>query len=214
MLSSLQDHFGAALKKDYGDVPINTPRLKRHIHAVMKMIPNRRHPFVGIKCIHGHFMPLKYSIVRQARFVTWIREPIERLGSHYHYWRRTYEGDKSPALHRRVVEEDWSLERFCLGPEMRNMYSQFLWGFPARRFAFIGIVESFESEMNYFSRTILNSTAAVYEQNRNPAGDSYFPDPEFRKNVEKYHAKDVDLYRWAVQRAAGERQLEVAECKA
>ncbi len=32
-----------------------------------------------------------------------------------------------------MVEEEWTLERFCLEPELKNLYSQFLWGFPLKK---------------------------------------------------------------------------------
>ena len=67
-----------------------------------------------------------------------MRDPVERLASHYHYWVRNYAPRSAGELHRRVVEEAWSLERFCLGPELRNVYSTFLWGFSLRRFGLSG----------------------------------------------------------------------------
>ena len=42
------------------------------------------------------------------------------------------------------MEKGWSLERFCLGPEVRNIYSQFLYGFLLEYFSFIGTTEFYE----------------------------------------------------------------------
>jgi hypothetical protein len=45
-------------------------------------------PHIG--CIHGHFFVEKYTgILPRARFIAWLRDPIERLVSQYHYWLRT-----------------------------------------------------------------------------------------------------------------------------
>ncbi len=103
-------------------------------------------------------MPVKYRLLGwrvPLQFVTWLREPVERLGSHYHYWKRHYNPENAGILHRRVVEEQWSLERFCLGPELQNTYCKFLWGMPLERFAFVGITEFYEEDLAYFSQNIL-----------------------------------------------------------
>src|SRR5690606_39025041 len=95
----------------------------------------------NVKCIHGHFMPYKYhSLLKNKKniFVTWLRDPIERLGSHYYFWLRTYDSKNSPPLHKKVVEENWSFEAFCFSKEMQNVYEQFFWKFPIDNFNFIG----------------------------------------------------------------------------
>src|SRR5205085_9196261 len=114
--------------------------------------------FPGVECIHGHFLPVKYlllAIRREITFVTWVRHPVQILLSNYYYWRRTYEPDTSPRLHRQIVEEDWSVERFCLSAEMRNLYGQFLWGFPVENFDFIGVTEFYEEDLAYFAKRYL-----------------------------------------------------------
>jgi hypothetical protein len=137
--TSLEKHFGAAFMGDYADRPINTPVLERNLSALQTAIANAERSFGHVACIHGHFLPVKYLLLatrRDIRFVAWLRHPVKRLLSHYHYWRRNYSPAAAPALHRKVVEEDWSIERFCLGPELRDIYQQFLWGFPPRQFRF------------------------------------------------------------------------------
>ena len=129
-----------------------------------------------------------------------MRDPIERLASHYYFWLRNYKPKNAPLLHKRVVEEQWSLERFCLGRELRNTYSQFLWGFPVKRFDFIGITEYYESEMDYFSNEIIGSEFQYHKKNTNTTKDksSYFEDNDLRERIEQYHGKDVSLYKQAL----------------
>ena len=201
--TSLKDYYGNQLLRDYADLPMNTPVLKRQSSAVINCAINGLRRFKGVECIHGHFLPLKYSLygVRQdVRFVTWMRDPAERLASNYYFWIRNYKPVNAPLLHRRVVEENWSLERFCLGPEFRNFYSQILSGFRFSRFDFIGIAEYYETELDYFSKEFLRSSLKHYEKNVNPgkARAPYFEDPNLRRKVEKYHSKDVALYKRAL----------------
>ena len=115
--TSLNNHFGEShYRADYNDWPINTPKTKRRYQAIKDFFLNQKRDFSGIECIHGHFLPLKYLGLRNdsdTKYITWMRDPIQRMASHYHFWKRTYNPEKSPALHTRMVQEDWTLERFC-----------------------------------------------------------------------------------------------------
>ena len=129
---------------------------------------------------------------------------MARLVSHYAYWQRSYDPNSAltSALHRRVVEEGWTLERFCLAPELRNIYSQFQWGFPLQRFDFVGLTEFYEKEMRYFSTAYLGKNAEARYVNRRldgPKGglDAELP-PPLRSEIEAYHAADVALYQQAL----------------
>ncbi len=73
-----------------------------------------------------------------------MRNPVERALPHYYFGRRSFDPDNAPPLHRKMMEKGWSLERFCLGPEVRNIYSQFLYGFLLEYFSFIGTTEFYE----------------------------------------------------------------------
>lgn len=199
-LASLRGFYGESLLLDYADFPINTPVFKRNRYALKMFVINGIKHHKNVEAIHGHFLPLKYLLCRDAKFVTWMREPIERLASHYFYWLRSYGLQNAPLLHKRVVEEQWSFERFCLAPELRNFYSQFFWGFPFRRFDFIGITEHYETELEYFSNEFLGATLQVRRENENPNHEkaSYFEDKNLREKVERYHSRDVALYKRAL----------------
>jgi hypothetical protein len=154
-LAALECHFGERLLEDFADRPLHTSAFRRNFHAVQAYLRNAlpRSDLEAVECIHGHFLPLKYVSLQTAsskKYVVWMRDPIERQASHYFYWIRNYNPQRAGELHRRVVEEEWSLERFCLGPEMRNIYSKFLWGFSLSRFDFIGITEFYETEIEQF----------------------------------------------------------------
>lgn len=197
--SSLQNHYRKRLLLDYADLPINTSPLNRNAHAMKMCVINKMRRHKNIECIHGHFLPFKYLLCKNAKFVTWMRDPIERLASHYYYWLRSYDNQNAAPLQRRVVEEEWSLERFCFSSELRNFYSQFLWGFSIERFDFIGITEYYDTEIEYFSREFLGTRLQAYNRNRNPDQhqSTYFDDKKLRQEVEEYHSKDVSLYELA-----------------
>ena len=200
---SLALHFGSRLLMDYRDFPINTPKLKRNISASLKGVSNLFRDYNEIECIYGHFLPIKYFLLGKktdVKFITWMRDPVERLISHYFYWKRTYDPKRAQALHRRVVEEGWTLESFCLSDEMRNFYSQFLWEFSLSNFHFVGITEHYEDDFQCFSREFLGTSLPMFSENSNPDRESgkYYCDKTLRKKIEDFHAKDIQLYHRAL----------------
>ena len=202
--AALTTCFGASLVEDYDSFPMNTPAGERNRAALEASLRHAEADFPGVECIHGHFLPVKYLLMatrRDVTFVTWLRDPVQRMLSNYHYWKRTYRRDSSPPLHRKVVEEDWSVERFCLGAEMRNMYAQFLWGFPVEEFDFIGVTEFYEGDLSYFAERFLGVPVAPQRLNAGgPPGGEYQIDPGLRRQIEAFHDRDVELYRRALEK--------------
>lgn len=202
-LKTLEAHFGSGLLKDYDDLPTNTPRYERNRAALLAGVHNAESDHLtGVECIHGHFLPLKYLLLsekKDLRFITWMRDPIERVLSHFYYLKSFYDPATAPALHRRMVEEDWSIERFCLSPELRNYYGQFLWGFPLEYFDFIGITEFYDEDFSWFSRIYLDTDLVPHRENVGKSeGGTYQIEASFRAKLEQFHACDFELYKTAL----------------
>jgi hypothetical protein len=105
-------------------------------------------------------------------------------------------------LHRRVVEEAWPFERFYRSPEMRNVYAQFLWGFPFSAFDFIGVTEHYDEDFRFFTESFLGAgSLPTYRVETNAARASarYVTDPGVRAEIEALHHRDVALYRHALR---------------
>lgn len=211
LAQTLSDHFGERLLRDYADLPLNTPVNERNLSALQESLRNADRDYSQIACVHGHFLPLKYltlSLKGETKYITWLRDPCERLASHYWFWKKTYDPSTSPALHRRVIEENWTLERFCLGAELKNLYRQFLWGFPLDMFCFIGIVEHYEADFAYFTKTFLGVDRPAYMVNvgeKATPKSRHITDPEFLKAVRDFHSIDMEIYRWAEARRKATR---------
>lgn len=205
---ALRAHYGSRLVEDYAAPPMQIRRGQRELAALADGLVTGPRIARDIEAIHGHFLPVKYRLAlrsRPARYATWLRDPVERVISHYHYWRRDYAGgDPAQPLRNRIVSEGWSLERFCLGPEMRNLYRQYLWGFAPARFDFIGITERYDADFVDFARKYLGGESAASVVLANPDRDSerYVIDPALRSRIREHHAADVALYDWAVARGA------------
>ena len=208
---ALETRFGASFRRDYADLPVNTPEYGRNQAALQAALSNGEKDFTGVECIHGHFLPLKYLLVaskQEVRFVTWMRYPVERVLSHYFFWRKTYDPATAPRLHRKVMEEHWTLEQFCLSPELKDLYGKFLWGFSIETFDFIGITEFYDDDFRYFSKRYLGLDLDVKTLNRGDReGSEYRIDTSFRKQVELFHERDMDLYRRALEMRLKRRAL-------
>lgn len=199
---TLRRHFNNGFLRDYSDIPINTPPYPRNKYAMEQSVRNLGIDFSKIKCIHGHFLPVKYlllSIRKEISFVTWMRNPVERLLSHYNYWLSRGDLETAAPLHRKMIEEKWTLERFCFGPEVRNLYGQFLYAFPLEYFAFIGITEYYEEDLRSFEEMFLcDITKAEWLNSGDKTNNPYDISESFRRDIEAWHSEDVKLYNRAL----------------
>lgn len=194
--------FGEALRLDYDDRPMKKRPWRRVWEAWSH---GRRSAAIELPehaCIFGHYLPLKYwalARARPTRRVTWLRDPVDRLVSHYHFIFERHRRRGFGPGRNRVVDEAWPLERFLLAPMYRNWAARFLFGVPLRRFDFVGIVEDYEAELADFGRRFLGRELAAVHEKRNgerPRGEVI--DPDLRRRVETFHARDVALYRKAL----------------
>ncbi|MEQ9064913.1 MAG: hypothetical protein RIE58_12120 [Vicingaceae bacterium] len=202
----LRNHFGKGLKEDYGDIPLN----KTPVDAFAAADSSRKainlmsylYPLKGITCIHGHFVVWKYSGLigrNNVHFVTWLRDPAERVISHYHYWKRTYNPLASAPLHKRIVDEDWSLEKFCFSEEMRDVYSRLLWKVPIETFDFVGITEHYEEDASFFAHRFLNTElTSIPYRNAGPMSSNGPQDESMIKRLKEFHAADYKIYEAAL----------------
>lgn len=204
---TLEAHFGERFRRDDRDRPANCGRLVRRLRALRRAPSLAGDGLAGVDCVHGHFLAARWWLLARRRpvtFVTWLRDPVERLASHYRYWRRSYARDTAEALHRRVVEEDWSFERFAFAPQLRDLASELLWGLPRSALGFVGVTESYSRDHERFCREVLGTEHPPATENvnpREPAG-RYVEDADLRRRIAAFHARDVELYAWA--RRAGD----------
>jgi hypothetical protein len=201
---ALRSHFGERLRLDYASKPLHQRPAARRLQAMRRALEHGLHaPDADIACIHGHFLPLAYRWLRSPgprTFVTWLRDPVERLASHYQHWQRVENPPATDVLHVRMLDENWSFEQFALAPQLRNSYAQFLWGFPFAAFSFVGISEHYAEDLAFFGRHILGGELPICEERRNPEAPQgrYDIDEALRRRIRRYHATDQDLYERAL----------------
>lgn len=205
----LKVYFRSKLLEDYSDFPLNDDPQRRNIIAkelASKLSASKGSElFSKYECIHGHFILDKYNFLIKESSVetcTWLRDPVERLGSHYYYWKRAYNPKTSASLHKRVVEEDWSLQKFCFSEELQNVYSVMLGNHQSNSIDFIGIVEHYDSDIQFFANRYLGLTSVrAPKANVNSNQKSrYFEDEGMIKEIREFHASDVLLYNNAIDK--------------
>ncbi|MHC4336946.1 MAG: hypothetical protein ACYSTG_03215, partial [Planctomycetota bacterium] len=184
--------------RDYEDRPISKPAYERQKSALLSSVEVAARGLGNIDCVHGHFLPVKYLLLstkENTKFVTWMRDPVQRMISHYNFWQRSYDPSTAPPHHKQVIEEGWTLEQFCLSPRFRNLYGQYLWAFPLEYFDFIGVTEYYEEDLTYFGKEHLSGALKSEKLNTaNSETTTYSIDSALRKRIESYHEQDMALY--------------------
>lgn len=199
---ALRRIYGEGLRTEYEDMPMQARGGLREARAIASIPRRLRMAWdPGVRAIHGHVLPVAYRWVplrRAVRYITWLRDPVQRAVSHYHYWRRDYDGsDPRQPLRNRMLREAWTLERFCLGPEMRNVYQHYLWGFDPNAFSFIGLTERYREDIQ---RLPGEGWAACSSEMRlaNPERENqrYTLTSALEDRIRAHHANDLRLYEW------------------
>lgn len=113
----------------------------------------------GVNCIHGHFPSNKYNhIYPQAKKVTWIREPIDRLISNYTLDKQAvWPTDNLHILRLRAGEVDF-LEYASWAP---NGLCSYLVE-PVEAYSFIGVVEYWDICLERFFRRFAQGRSVDY----------------------------------------------------
>lgn len=84
------------------------------------------------------------------RYMTFLRNPLDRAVSHYYYWHQINEPQNPRWL--QFHTEQWTLEEFLLKPDFTNFHMRFTRGLDIDEFDFVGIVEEFAQSMKLLGR--------------------------------------------------------------
>ena len=186
------------LQRDYGDRPLAPMTLRQRI----RLATSRPHLKPDTRAVHGHFIATKYwRRYPQASYMAWLREPVERLASHYHYWKR--KPDRNNPTCRKLIEEDLSLPAFAALPEMRDVQTRFIGEVPVTDLAFVGLTERYDDSIELFRCAFYPDMAAQADrQNANPerSGDNYDLPPTTRASIAEMNRADTELYGQATAR--------------
>lgn len=203
----LQAVYGqSAVRLDYGDRVLDPTSPFQTDPASWRAGTRREIGSIpgGVRVIHGHFGAAKYAdVFPEARRIVWLREPVARLVSHYHYWRELPPTGHS--LHRRVLDERLSLLEFARLAPMRNVVANvFLRGVPLDGFAFVGVQERFAAGLERLAALLgWPPVGEVGAENRHPRSDYQAQSlhAAAREEIAALNAEDVELYQRACRQA-------------
>jgi hypothetical protein len=200
---TLQKTYGDGAVMDYGDSPFNPSKPVNTDPDYFKKLDKNAFGFLKDKrLVHGHFHPNKYRALDGALRITVLRDPVDRLISHYFFWK--YYPPKDHPLRQYLFEHQLSLEAFAEIPMVRRFYSGvFFKDVDMTRFNIIGSV----SYMSYFYDSFAKLTGTSLELpfvNTNPYNNyrelkkTIVDDPKRMNYLRSLFADDIAFYeRWA-----------------
>lgn len=196
----LQKCFGSALLLDYGDDLFGeemrpkglsgaVARAWRAAIARRALLPGKLDP-KRHRCVHGHFFASKYDWLEDRAFLaTWLRDPVERVVSHYYFFLNR----PSRANPVRARIRELSLEQFAAEPPLRDVQSRILGGVPLERFGFVGLQSEFNAMVGSFFSSIGTTTPEIVSRNRTKRA-THAVSEATREWIRRMNQKDLRLY--------------------
>jgi len=152
------------------------------------------------KYIHGHFTFKDFIYNEEFTYITWLRNPIERVVSHYYYFKvKPITAYTHPVEHK-IKYENLSLEEFIQIPCMQNIQSYYIDSVENYdKLDFIGITDNFNQSILALKETtgIDLTSYALKQINQNRQKEKV--SACIRKLIEKYNLKDCELYEKRLQ---------------
>lgn len=161
----------------------------------------------NIRVLHGHFYYPEIELLHRnsaAKIICWLRDPVERVASNYHFFRSNLVG---PVRNKRNYElnkhrKDETLLEYAALAETQNRMSKFLAGIELDRLDFIGFQDRYEEDLTRLAELFDWSEVASFSLNVGTQGDPRKPydlTPTERERILEWNAADVELYRKARQ---------------
>ena len=146
-LAVLQQAHGSRVAQYYGPDDPRTHPVARRPRSQFDAGMLRDLEGAGVQVLHGHFLASDFvdATPDPARFVVFLREPIERTISHYHFVMK--DGSGSNELTRRIVEGGLDVASFASLWNLRRWQSLRIEPFALEDIGFVGITEHFEASL-------------------------------------------------------------------
>ena len=146
--------------------------------------------------LHGHFL---YNEVKDihlnsnAKVITWLRDPVERVISRYFYLQKRIEQDPN---HIQKEKKDMGLLNYAALPSQRNVMSQYVNGIAIENLFFIGILEYFDQSIEEFKQlfNFTNKVEIPWDNNNQEYKSKYAVSQEERNEILNLNKKDLELY--------------------
>ncbi|MEN8223765.1 MAG: sulfotransferase family 2 domain-containing protein [Bacteroidota bacterium] len=157
----------------------------------------------GIHVLHGHFsckhLTNNFDISRKAPFITWIREPAERVISNYYYLEKVLINEvNEEAKGLNILSKmQKSLIEYASAEANRNRISKFLHGMAPEEFYFIGLTEHYKEDLEQLSDMLGWKDFKIFEHNI--TGDKPEIDEETLDKIRRLNEVDYEIYEQAIE---------------
>ena len=206
MKSVFQSIYGANFKEDY-DSFFKIPRPERYkAIATATTISKRENSGIIGGMTYGHFFPIKYlaNLSSNQRkniiLATFLRDPLDRLASHYAFWTRMNQSQHY--LWKKMRQENWSFTRFALSLEMKDFYSQHFFQVPIKSFDFIGICENIDRDWMRLCELLKIKSQELPHINKSSSKSILSKIPEeLKSEIRDFHAEDYFIYETALTKS-------------
>jgi len=179
-----QDYFGKeGIVRNYGLKSIETTPWVKDVVLLDKNIPMlyRRLKQEGIGLYTGHLVSLPTANVFPIKdIVTFMRQPMAQVLSHYHHYARWYDYGKS-------------IEDFIKNPGFKNLQTRYLKGMPLQLIGFVGLTEKYTESVKLYN-SFMGFNLEVREDNINSHHSADEISIELSSLIAEHNKEDNRLY--------------------
>ncbi len=145
-----------------------------------------------VRAIHGHFPATRALLQRypRARLIAWLRDPVDRTISYYHYWQRI-PSHGNPA-HDQFLAAKPDLLEFASHPMMQQEMLEYFKRIALQEFFFIGFLERFDQDLEELADRMEWALPEIPRENS--ASETRLVDAETMKKMRIALSESVDLY--------------------
>lgn len=161
--------------------------------------------FERASAIIGHFAVDRFDDVagaERARYATVVREPLDRMISHYRFLQQQRGYDSRLRGWMRGQNPDLSFSDFALDPSVHNFQTRYT-GADPKRYELLGTVERFPAFLTAAGLVEADDATVPYHNKTTWTGRPSEPllnDPGFQRDFQVTHAADYEFYQAALDR--------------
>lgn len=154
-----------------------------------------------VAVVHGHFSPLLFEKKFRsspAPFITWLRHPVERVISNFYYLEKRLreELDEEAKGLNILSKMQRNLEEYAATPLNQNRIAKFLHGRSLDDFAFVGIQEYYQEDLQQLGQKLGWKQLPYYHHNA--TGGDRIIGADLRAEIARFNQEDMALYERAL----------------
>ena len=151
--AALEDAYPQRCLVDSSDLPLSDfwRHRKKRLLSRLKVRLKCRALAERYDLVFGHFIASKYACLPGKNQVcAFFRDPVDRVCSHYFFWKRVVKYDNS--LRCKLYARNMDLVAFANEPKMRRLYEMFLGGCAVEDLAFVGLTEQYDRSLELYGK--------------------------------------------------------------